>query len=86
MALAAPLSPVELEHRAGAAEWAGGALSLGTGLALLAVWWRRAEARMKPGRGRLGVLAGWALLGDPLSANLGAAAVLIAVGIYLVNR
>ena len=34
----------------------------------------------------LGVLAGWALLGDPLSANLGAAAVLIAVGIYLVNR
>jgi drug/metabolite transporter (DMT)-like permease len=33
-----------------------------------------------------GVLAGWALLGDPLSANLGAAAALIAVGIYLVNR
>jgi drug/metabolite transporter (DMT)-like permease len=33
-----------------------------------------------------GVLAGWALLGDPLSGNLGAAAVLIAVGIYLVNR
>ena len=27
-----------------------------------------------------GVLAGWALLGDPLSGNLGAAAVLIAVG------
>jgi drug/metabolite transporter (DMT)-like permease len=33
-----------------------------------------------------GVLAGWALLGDPLSANLGAAAGLIALGIYLVNR
>lgn len=33
-----------------------------------------------------GVLAGWALLGDPLSGNLGGAAVLIAVGIYLVNR
>jgi len=33
-----------------------------------------------------GVLAGWALLGDPLSGNLGAAAVLIAGGIYLVNR
>ena len=33
-----------------------------------------------------GVLAGWLLLGDPLSGDLGAAAVLIAVGIYLVNR
>ena len=33
-----------------------------------------------------GVLAGWALLSDPLSGHLGAAAVLIAVGIYLVNR
>jgi drug/metabolite transporter (DMT)-like permease len=33
-----------------------------------------------------GVLAGWALLGDLLTGNLGAAAVLIAVGIYLVNR
>lgn len=33
-----------------------------------------------------GVLAGWVLLGDPLSGNLGAAAVLIALGIYLVNR
>jgi drug/metabolite transporter (DMT)-like permease len=33
-----------------------------------------------------GVLAGWALLGDPLSGNLGAAALLIAGGIYLVNR
>ena len=33
-----------------------------------------------------GVLAGWVLLGDPLSDNLGAAAVLIAIGIYLVNR
>jgi drug/metabolite transporter (DMT)-like permease len=32
------------------------------------------------------VLAGWVLLGDPLSGNLGAAAVLIALGIYLVNR
>ncbi len=42
VALAASLSSVELEHRAGAAEWAGGALSLGTGLALLAIWWRRA--------------------------------------------
>jgi len=26
------------------------------------------------------------LLGDPLSANLGAAAALVALGIYLVNR
>lgn len=33
-----------------------------------------------------GVLAGWALLGDPLSGSLGAAAALIALGIYLVNR
>jgi drug/metabolite transporter (DMT)-like permease len=33
-----------------------------------------------------GVLAGWGLLGDPLSANLGAAAALVALGIYLVNR
>jgi drug/metabolite transporter (DMT)-like permease len=33
-----------------------------------------------------GVIAGWTLLGDPLSANLGAAAVLIAVGTYLVSR
>ena len=33
-----------------------------------------------------GVLAGWVLLGDPLSANLGAAAALVALGIYLVNR
>jgi drug/metabolite transporter (DMT)-like permease len=32
-----------------------------------------------------GVLAGWLLLGDPLSGTLGAAAVLIALGIYLVN-
>ena len=41
VALATSLSSVELEHRPGAAEWAGGALSLGTGLALLAIWWRR---------------------------------------------
>ena len=33
-----------------------------------------------------GVLAGRVLLGDPLSANLGAAAALVALGIYLVNR
>jgi len=33
-----------------------------------------------------GVLAGWGLLGDPLNANLGAAAALVALGIYLVNR
>jgi hypothetical protein len=41
--LVAPVSSVELEHRAGPAEWAGGALSLGAVLALLAVWWRRAS-------------------------------------------
>jgi len=33
-----------------------------------------------------GVLAGWLLLGDPLSGNLGVAAGLVALGIYLVNR
>jgi drug/metabolite transporter (DMT)-like permease len=33
-----------------------------------------------------GVLAGWLLLGDPLSWHLGAAALLVALGIYLVNR
>jgi drug/metabolite transporter (DMT)-like permease len=33
-----------------------------------------------------GVLAGWLVLGDRLSGNLGAAAALVAVGIYLVNR
>lgn len=33
-----------------------------------------------------GVLAGWLVLGDPLSGRLGAAALLIAAGIYLVNR
>jgi drug/metabolite transporter (DMT)-like permease len=33
-----------------------------------------------------GVLAGRVLLGDPLSVNLGAAAALVALGIYLVNR
>lgn len=33
-----------------------------------------------------GVLTGRVLLGDPLSANLGAAAALVALGIYLVNR
>jgi drug/metabolite transporter (DMT)-like permease len=33
-----------------------------------------------------GVLSGWLILGDPLSGNLGAAAALVAGGIYLVNR
>ncbi|HEU4438280.1 MAG TPA: DMT family transporter [Methylomirabilota bacterium] len=33
-----------------------------------------------------GVLAGWLVLGDRLTGNLGAAAVLVAAGIYLVNR
>jgi drug/metabolite transporter (DMT)-like permease len=33
-----------------------------------------------------GVLAGWLALGDRLSGNLGAAVVLLAAGIYLVNR
>jgi drug/metabolite transporter (DMT)-like permease len=33
-----------------------------------------------------GVLAGWLVLGERLTGNLGAAAVLVAVGIYLVNR
>jgi drug/metabolite transporter (DMT)-like permease len=33
-----------------------------------------------------GVLAGWLVLGDRLTGNLGAAAVLVASGIYLVNR
>jgi drug/metabolite transporter (DMT)-like permease len=33
-----------------------------------------------------GVLAGWLLLGERLSGHLGAAAALVAVGIYLVNR
>ncbi|HMH77734.1 MAG TPA: hypothetical protein VK547_13970, partial [Candidatus Udaeobacter sp.] len=42
VALVAAGSSVELEHRAGAAEWAGVAVSLGTVLLLLAVWWRRA--------------------------------------------
>jgi len=32
------------------------------------------------------VLAGWLVLGERLSGNLGAAAALVAVGIYLVNR
>jgi hypothetical protein len=41
VALAASASSVELEHRAGGAERAGVALSLGSVL-LLAVWWRRA--------------------------------------------
>jgi hypothetical protein len=43
VALIAPVSSVELEHRAGVAEWAGGAVSLGAALALLALWWRRAS-------------------------------------------
>jgi uncharacterized membrane protein YfhO len=43
VALPAPASSVELEHRAGAAEWAGVALSLGAvGALLLGAWWRRA--------------------------------------------
>lgn len=33
-----------------------------------------------------GVLAGWLVLGERLTGNLGAAAVLVAGGIYLVNR
>ncbi|HEY7038141.1 MAG TPA: DMT family transporter [Methylomirabilota bacterium] len=33
-----------------------------------------------------GVLAGWLVLGDSLTGNLGAAAALVAGGIYLVNR
>ncbi len=33
-----------------------------------------------------GVLAGWLVLGERLSGQLGGAAVLVAVGIYLVNR
>lgn len=33
-----------------------------------------------------GVLAGWLLLGDRLTGNLGTAATLVAAGIYLVNR
>jgi hypothetical protein len=44
VALVAPAAAIELEHRPGAAEWAGVALGLGAGLALLAVWWRRAPA------------------------------------------
>jgi hypothetical protein len=42
VALVAPTSSVELEHRPGAAEWAGVMVSLGAVLVLLAVWWRRA--------------------------------------------
>jgi hypothetical protein len=43
VALPAPASSVELEHRAGAAEWAGVALGLGAvSVLLLGVWWRRA--------------------------------------------
>jgi len=33
-----------------------------------------------------GVLGGWLLLGERLTPNLGAAAALVAIGIYLVNR
>jgi drug/metabolite transporter (DMT)-like permease len=33
-----------------------------------------------------GVLAGWLVMGDPLTGHLGVAALLIALGIYLVNR
>ncbi|MFI5327824.1 MAG: hypothetical protein ACHQ7H_16445, partial [Candidatus Rokuibacteriota bacterium] len=43
VALVAPTSSVELEHRPGAAEWAGIMVSLVAVLALLAVWWRRAS-------------------------------------------
>jgi len=45
VALVTPGSPVELEHRPGAAEWAGVALSLGTILLLAAWWWRLTRAR-----------------------------------------
>jgi hypothetical protein len=41
VALVAPASSVEIEHRPGVAEWAGVALSLGAVLVLIAVWWRR---------------------------------------------
>jgi hypothetical protein len=41
VALVAAASSVELEHRPGAAEWAGVGLSLGAVLVLLAIWWRR---------------------------------------------
>ena len=40
VALPAPLAFVEVEHRPGAAEWAGAAVSLGA-ILLLGVWWRR---------------------------------------------
>jgi hypothetical protein len=43
VALVAPASSVELEHRAGVAEWTGVALSLGAVLILLAAGWRRAS-------------------------------------------
>ena len=43
VALVAGASSVEIEHRAGGAEWAGGALSLVAVLVLLAGWWRRAS-------------------------------------------
>ncbi|HKC07720.1 MAG TPA: hypothetical protein VKJ67_12655 [Methylomirabilota bacterium] len=43
VALLAPGSSVELEHRPGIAEWAGVALSLAAIIALLATWWRRAS-------------------------------------------
>jgi drug/metabolite transporter (DMT)-like permease len=33
-----------------------------------------------------GVVAGWLVLGDPLTGRLGVSAFLIALGIYLVNR
>ena len=58
VALVAPVSSVELEHRPGAAAWAGGALSLGAALALLAAWWRRAS------RGCAGP-AGWVRCRSP---------------------
>ncbi len=43
VALVAGASSVEIEHRAGGAEWAGVALSLVAVLVLLAGWWRRAS-------------------------------------------
>jgi hypothetical protein len=45
VALVTPGSPVELEHRAGAAEWAGVALSLSAILLLAAGWWRLTRPR-----------------------------------------
>lgn len=43
VALVAGVAAVEIEHRAGGAEWAGGALSVVAGLVLLGGWWSRAS-------------------------------------------